>query len=283
MWKRKLCLCVYGNETPIKDQIMLFKKAGFDGFFVSWEDNIDLCDIRNYADEIGMYFQSVHAPFLGASDMWRGGEKAESALAELLKCLSDVASAGVETMVCHAWIGFDTGETPIQSGIENYSKLVERAAELGVKIAFENTEGEEFLHALMQAFVKYENVGFCLDTGHEQCYNRGEDLLALYGNRLIATHINDNLGIKDYNGRITFLDDLHLLPFDGIVDWSVFAQRLNLCGYDRELTFELNLVSKPDRHENDAYGEMPFERYLAEAYKRACRVAAMVSNAKREV
>lgn len=109
------------------------------------------------------------------------------------------------------------------------------------------------------------------------CYNRSKDMLALYGDRLSATHINDNLGIKDYNGAITFKDDLHLLPFDGVKDWGELTKRIQMCGYDGELTFELNLVSKPDRHENDIYGEMPFERYLTEAYKRACRVAALVN------
>lgn len=278
MWKTKLCLGVFSNGVPVKEQIALFKKAGFEGFFLCWEKGVDLKDIRAYADSTGMYFQSVHAPFGRAADMWRGGEKAALALDELLCCLEDVASVGVPILVCHTWIGFYTGEVPTQTGVENYRKLVERAAELGVKIAFENTEGEEFLDALLTAFVGQKNVGFCLDTGHELCYNRGKDMLELYGDRLIATHVNDNLGIKDYDGVITWTDDLHLLPFDGVKDWTEFAKAIRKCGYDKELTFELKLTSKPDRHENDAYAEMPFERYLAEAYKRACRVATLVKS-----
>jgi sugar phosphate isomerase/epimerase len=101
-------------------------------------------------------------------------------------------------------------------------------------------------------------------------------MLALYGDRLIATHINDNLGVSDYTGEIKPQDDLHLLPFDGVKDWTDFAQRIQKCGYNGALTFELKLASQPGRHENDAYREMPFERYLAEAYKRACRVATLV-------
>ncbi len=278
MWKTKLCLNVLKNSVPVKEQIALFKKIGFDGFFVSWQEGVDLKDIRRYADSLDMYFQSVHAPFGRAADMWRGGEKAEGALEELLRCLEDVADAGVEIMVCHAWKGFNTSEAPNQAGVEKYRRLVERANELGVRIAFENTEGEEFLDTLLQAFVGYKNVGFCLDTGHEMCYNRSKDMLALYGDRLIATHINDNLGIKDHNGVISPHDDLHLLPFDGVKDWENFAKRIRNCGYDGELTFELKLASQPDRHENDIYAEMQFERYLVEAYKRACRVAALVKD-----
>ena len=135
MWNNKLCLCVHGGETPVEEQIALFKKVSFDGFFVLWQEGMSLRKIRDFSDSLGMYFQSVHAPFT------------------------------------------------------------------------------------------------------------------------------------------------HILPFDGVVDWADFARRIKACGYNRELTFELNLFSKPGRHENDAYAEMPFETYLTETFERACRVAKLVSNA----
>ena len=105
-------------------------------------------------------------------------------------------------------------------------------------------------------------------------------MLALYGNKLIATHINDNLGIRDYNGKITWIDDLHLLPFDGIIDWADSVRRMNRCDYQDILTFELGIRSKPDRHENDCYAKMTHEEYVAEAYKRACRIAALKQRMK---
>ena len=55
-------------------------------------------------------------------------------------------------------------------------------------------------------------------------------MMALYGDRLLCTHINDNLGIRNYEGRITFIDDLHLLPFDGVADWKWITERLNRHG-----------------------------------------------------
>jgi sugar phosphate isomerase/epimerase len=152
---------------------------------------------------------------------------------------------------------------------------------LGVRIAFENTEGEEALHTLLEAFRDEPNAGFCWDTGHEQCYNRGEDLMAHYSNRLFGTHINDNLGIRAYDGTITCIDDLHLLPFDGIVDWSYVAERLAGWGADNILTFELSPNSMSGRHENDAYQLLGLEGYVAECYKRACRVAALVQRARK--
>ena len=125
----------------------------------------------------------------------------------------------------------------------------------------------------MDAFNGEETVGFCWDSGHEQCYNAYKDMLALYGDRLLGTHLNDNLGISRSDGKIFWTDDLHLLPFDGIIDWTDAVNRLNRVGYNGVLTFELAIHSKPDRHENDKYKDMGFIKYLAEVYARACRIS----------
>lgn len=281
MYKTLLCLGTseqYG--IGICEQIKLFRDTGFEGYFVNWSPETDISAIRSYGDSLGMIFQSIHAPFGRAYDMWCEGEESEHAVSELLDCLDDCAENDVPVMVCHAIIGFDKHE-PNEVGINNYRRIVERARELGVKIAFENTEGEEYLAALMNAFSDYENVGFCWDTGHEMCYNHSRDMMSLYGDRIICTHLNDNLGIKRYDGETIWTDDLHLLPFDGIGDWRDIVGRLNRYGYDGILTFELNKLGKPDRHENDIYADMSIERYVAQAYCRACKVATLKQAEKR--
>ena len=284
MYKTKLCLGTSRSfGISIEDQIALFKATGFEAFFTEYNDNVK--KYRELADELGMIYQSIHAPFwnnkMRIFDMWKVGEEADRAVEELLRCVKDCADVNVPIMILHTYAGFGESEGPNEVGIENFRKVVEEAAKRNVKIAFENTEGEEYLAALMDAFVDYDNVGFCWDTGHELCYNRGKDMTALYGDRLIATHINDNLGIKDFNGNnITNIDDLHLLPFDGINDWNSIAHRLNKCGFDDILTFELIKLSKPNRHENDKYSNMKLEEYVAEAYARACRLAALKSRDK---
>lgn len=275
MYGTKLCLGTSDRfGLTIDEQIKLFKEIGFDGFFVQWDSKTDIKSIKEYADSLGMIFQSVHAPFGKAADLWEHGEKSDIAVEELLDCLRDCAQNDVPVMVCHTIIGFDK-HTPNNIGIENFRKIASEAQKCGVKLAFENTEGEEYLAAVMDGLSDFENVGFCWDSGHEMCYNHSEDMLKLYGDRLISTHLNDNLGIKDFSGKITWLDDLHLLPFDGAADWRNIAARLNECGYDDILTFELIKSSKPGRYENDDYDEMPIRKYLCEAYKRACRFAAL--------
>ena len=276
MWKKKLCLNISGSfGVEPEEQIKLIKNAGFDAFFYEWDpEKID--SVAKTGKEQGMIFQSVHAPFQKAADFWGDNEeKGNKAVEELINCLYDCIKYDVPIMVVHAFIGFKD-HNPTEIGLKRFEKVVKVARENGVKIAFENTEGEEYLFALLEYFKGNDTVCFCWDSGHEMCYNHSKDLLSLFGDRLVATHLNDNLGISDFEGKTIWTDDLHLLPFDGIADWDYNVKRLKNCGFDGILTFELTRFSKPNRHDNDCYMDMSIEQYLAEAYKRACRVAEKV-------
>ena len=278
MWNRKLCLSANENYgLPMAELIKQIHKVGFDAFFPTWNEHPPIDEWAKTAKEENIIIQSVHAPYYIVDAMWKNDDRTQKALSDLLDCLEDCARYEVPIMVTHAFIGFNE-HTPTDIGIENFGKLIKKAEEYGIKIAFENTEGEEYLAALMKAFDKSKALGFCWDSGHELCYNHSKDLLGMYGNHLVATHINDNLGIKDYNGNITCVDDLHLLPYDGIADWDYNIKRLKNAGYDGILTFELKKRSIPERHENDKYVAMSTEEYLTECYIRACKIAYKFMN-----
>ncbi len=284
MYKQKLCLALSdGYGISYEDQIRLFKSAGFEGCAIDLSDRkADAYKIASVAKEENMIISYLHAPFNKSDDMWMEGEIGDIALAELLDRVEICSNLEIPDMVAHAFIGFDSDGIPTRIGIERYGALAVRANELGVKLALENTEGEEYLAALMKELSGIPSVSFCWDTGHELCYNYGKDLLALYGDRLSVTHINDNLGIRNYEGKITYIDDLHLLPFDGITDWNSVAKRIVKCGFNGPLSFELSINSKPGRHENKKYAAMPIEEYVSEAYARACRVANLVIKEREE-
>ena len=276
MHHTRLCLATssqYGLSR--EEQIALFGDRGFDGFFVNWHRGESLLGCRKAAETHHMVFQSVHAPFKNAADFWVEDEQlGHVCVEEQIECLHACADAQVPLMIVHAYKGFVNHE-PNQLGIDRFGKVVQEASKLGIKVALENTEGEEYLAALMNAFAGNSHVGFCWDTGHELCYNGGKDMMALYGSRILGTHINDNLGIRDFEGQVTWLDDLHLMPFDGISDWEFVAQRLAKWGMTETLAFELTTKSKPGRYDNDKYAKMPLEDYVTEAFARACRVAAL--------
>ena len=279
MYKQKLTLCLSSSlEIPEQEQVLLFKKVGFEGF------SIDYSAKKSPVDELvklgrseGMLIPSFHAPFNKSDDMWNPAEIGDHAMEEMLDMLEICARHEIPVMVTHAFIGMEPDEelVDIQTGIERYGAVAVRATELGVKFALENTEGEQYLGILLDSLKSEESVGFCWDTGHELCYNHGNDMMALHGDRLLLTHLNDNLGIRNYEGKITWHDDLHLLPFDGITDWESVAKRLVDHNFDGPLNFELSRFGKPDRLDNEMYRDMTPERYVTAAYARACRVAAL--------
>ena len=271
-------LCIntgIGFEKTTAEMLPLIKEAGFDGFFTSWHEG-KTKQIMRLAEENGLLYQSVHAPFGEVDAMWEPGDKGEYVKEKLISCINECKDAGVPLIVFHAIIGMDK-HSPCDIGLKRFCRVVKRAEKLGINIAFENTEGKEYLDALMSEF-KSQYVGFCWDTGHEQCYNRGEDMTEYYGERLSCTHLNDNLGMAD-KSVMTWLDDAHLMPFDGITDWQTVAERLKKHNYTGEITLELTSRSKPGRNTHDIYSSLSAEEFLETARKRAEKIRNMINGA----
>jgi len=275
MWQQKLGISIYNNyRIPTTEVVKLVKQIGFDAISPEWENDEKLYEIVKTAKEQNMEIQSLHAPYGGAAAMWDINKNMSmEALNELLLPLEACKKYNIPIMVVHTWIGFDSIPAPTRTGLSNYKRLVDKATEYGVKIAFENTEGLDHLEALMEHFKDNDTVGFCWDSGHEMCYNHSKDLLSKFGDRLIMTHINDNLGISRYDGTIYWTDDLHLLPYDGVANWDYNIERLKKSNKLEILNFELNIRPKPNRYENAFYEKMTLEEYYTEAYKRACKIA----------
>ena len=262
-----------GFDLDQIEMLRRIKAVGFDAAFLSWKEGCALAEWKAESDALGLEIPFIHAPFSKIEKIWEDDELGDVALQTQLRCVEDCAKNGLYTVVCHIYKGFDKEEIPTEIGFARLKTLLDRAQELGVRVAVENTEGDAYLDAVLERFWEHPALGFCIDSGHELCYNRGRDLITRYGDRLIATHLDDNLGISGES--IFWHDDLHLLPWDGVVDFEGVAKRLQSVGFDGTLMFELTVKSKPNRHENDAYLAMGCDAYLQEAYRRAVRFAKL--------
>ena len=275
--KHLLGINVLANSAePDEKLISYIRRAGFDACFTGWSEDASVMDAC--ADAVareGLIYQSIHAPFHKVSRLWEDeGEEGEAYLSMLLSCLRDCKRLGVPIMVTHPIIGMDR-HNPTELGVRRYAALVEEAERLGVCVAFENLEGEEYLALLMERLGDSSAVGFCWDTGHELCYNDSKDMLSLYGKKLVATHLNDNMGRTDPTVNITWHDDAHMLPLDGIADWAGIMARLRRERYEGILTFELKIANNPGRHTNDAYQAWSTEEFYRKAFERAKQVAQL--------
>lgn len=275
MWKQKIGISIDNTyNNPISEVMQILKQIGFDAVSPVYTDNESLSETIRSARECGLFIQSLHVPFGKAAGMWSRNETVFSpALEEQKKALAVCAKEKIPVMVVHTWIGFTYTFDASDLHFDNFDILVDEAEKHGIKIAFENTEGEEYLFALMEHYKNCSTVGFCWDSGHEMCYNHSKDLLARFGERLIMTHLNDNLGISSFDGTTFWTDDLHLLPYDGIADWDDTVARLKKSSKQEYLNFELSIRSKPERFDNEIYRQMSLPLYFSEAYKRACKLA----------
>ena len=260
-----------GTGLSIEEHVALLREIGWNGFFTGWNPE-KTPQWKEAADKYGMLYTSIHAPFTGAALLWQTGEAADAEVQRMLDCLDDCAKHQIPVMVIHPFIGFED-HTPTEAGIVNFGKIVQHADALGIRLGFENVEGEEYLAALYDAFHDHPSFGFCFDAGHELCYNRGKDMLALYGEKLCHTHLNDNVGVTGKD--IFWTDDLHLVMGDGIADWKGVMRRIRACDYSGVLTCELTLSNKPDKHTHDGYAAMPIKDFYTLALSRMQAIGAM--------
>ncbi|MBQ9131233.1 MAG: hypothetical protein IJX62_02010 [Clostridia bacterium] len=148
---RKLCINTgaYAGLTTAQALVSI-KKAGFDACFTDWSNREQGGLQAQAVKESGLIYQSIHAPFGKVYTLWEEQEAGEAYLQVQLDCLEDCRRYEVPVMIVHPSIGMDR-HTPTELGLERFSRLVKAAEGTGVKLAFENVEGMEYLEALMNA------------------------------------------------------------------------------------------------------------------------------------
>lgn len=130
-----------GLGITVPEHLRFAAEAGFDAFFAGWSGSQRLSEVISLGKELGLTAQSVHAPFGKVNLLWEDpGAEGDAVLQTLTECLEGCSDNSVDIMVSHAYIGFGP-QSPSALGVERFGRLFDRASELGVKVAVENTEG----------------------------------------------------------------------------------------------------------------------------------------------
>lgn len=253
---RTLCLDIF-DGIPHPQLLPMVKAAGFDGFFTDWGFAHDLSQLKQQMDQataLGLICENSHATIPGAELIWSDDPAVETYLQTLFLCLDNCAALNIPILVVHV----SPEKNPeFRRGIRRMERVVDYAAQKGVRIAFENTSSEDYLVRTIRHFDGCPTVGFCYDSGHEAFCTPGARFLPQVGDRLFQTHLHD-----------TFPDgDHHLLPFDGSLDFQRICRELREVDYQGSLTLELTY--RP-------YAAIPPERFLSRCYDIACRLANML-------
>lgn len=247
----------------MEERFRLIKQAGFDSVFLWWGDEYKEVDgpkeqHPDLARGQGLILENVHLPYWEANELWTDSLKSDELVEVYAKGINGCAEHGIPTAVMHITRG---SEPPPMNpkGMERIKMLVELAEKGNVNIALENLRKPEYLEYLLSG-IDSDRLGFCYDSGHENCYTKGEDFLPKYGSRLMTMHLHDNDGTEDQ----------HLIPGEGDIDWQAMVQKLDAAQNTGALTFEVTNEFSGLRE-----GETP-EEFLRRAYSTAVWIRDMI-------
>ncbi len=259
-----------GND--IFKNMELIKAAGFDSTFFYWDDDTDIQKYMEKANMLDLEVESLHAPYRDVNSVWLEGDEGDAFIEKIRRAIKTAAKYNIAVVVLHTSKDIDPPKTsPI--GLLRFKKLIIEAERKGVKLAFENTKIIRHLSLILEYF-KSDSVGYCYDCSHEKCYTPGYHFMPLFGDRAFCTHIHDNNGLaetKDISDR----DDLHRIPFDGIIDFERVCNEIKESGYKGNLTLELK-NGEPSCY----YKDLTAEEFYKKAFVAAEKLRAMVDGGK---
>lgn len=261
-------------DRPLEQVIELLHLAGFSAVSPLWSPDLPMDNLTAQVQKCGMTIQSLHAPHAETASLWNPRDPSSAIPRNnILGCIEACANYQIPIAVVHCWQGlhYTFPDTPLDYSILDH--IVDYAGMKNVSIAFENLEGEEYLLALMNRYKSLPHIGYCWDTGHDHCYPHKMDFLDAFGDRLIMTHLNDNLGLRDPGGIPTGKDDLHFLPYDGNICWESAIARLKGLPKQEILNFEIKKRSKSSAPEDLIYDSLSLEEFTNLAGHRARRIA----------
>ena len=253
----------YVKTFPLSltDTFALFSQTGFRSVFTMHEGAEETERYAIAAAGAGLAYESLHAPWDGINTMWLEGEAGEHMLRRLTDCLDDCSRNGIPIAVVHLSSGRNA-PCVNDLGHSRFDRLIEHAVKTGVTVAFENQRFLANLAFVMELYRDIPQVGVCWDLGHESCFADGREYMPLFGDRLVYTHIHDNL--SQPNG------DLHMIPFDGNINFARRAEHLRNSGFSGTLTLEIIPDSSP------FYSDITAEAYYQKAFAAACRLGALI-------
>jgi sugar phosphate isomerase/epimerase len=269
--KTKFCLALSNtfNLGEI-EQMEKFYNHGIDGFFPLYVCDEQIYKLAEFAGKKGLFFQSIHAKHQSVYSLWCESD-ATAVMEDLKNTIKCSSKVGVNRVIIHPCAGVRYKD-PTLMGLKRFGDILECANKYGVYLCFENLEGTQILDAILNEYNNCENAKLCYDCGHENCYATHK-VVDKYKDKIFTLHINDNVGIRSEEKVITPFDDLHLLPFDGNVNFERVVKLIKHAKLENELTFELKIHKDSVA---DKYRKMDFDDYLTLATQRMKKVASML-------
>ena len=204
-----------------------------------------LYKIRKKLEENGLFVNQIHGPWRWPVNDSTEDERA-SRFGKMTKALVIAKHLGAKYMAVHPLMPFGDdsmykAEEVYSINVRYYSSLANVAQNLGVIICLENLSFQKFPISRTEDVLKlidrinHPNVKMCFDTGHAHILGESlSDSIRHIGNeKLKILHVHDNNGVND--------DHVH--PYDGTIDWSDVAEGLYDIGYNGVFSLETTPIN----------------------------------------
>jgi len=212
--------------TPF-ETIDAIAHVGFKNVFIEWYNKdweISQEEQLNYIRSKGLNIIFAHLGYQKINDLWledKGHEHVERFKNDIRICKKN----GIDLVVMHL-TSKNAAPSFGEVGLNRLKEIVTYANELGVRVAFENTKIKGYQEYVIQ---NIEEAGICFDSGHYHAHFNDEFDFSLFKDKILAVHLHDNHGMEDE----------HLLPFDGTLDWENIVKELKENHYEGPITMEL--------------------------------------------
>ena len=247
----------FDHHLPIAECYRMIRQAGFDGVTIWWSKTLGRDDYRDgptLAHKTGLFIDNIHAPTDITTGLWLDNIEGDAVTGRLLHCVKDCAEFEIPAMVVHLP---DEKNPPLNElGLDRIKRVMEQAERWDINVALENLMYNIESLAFVLDRIDSPLLGFCYDSGHQNCYTPSEDLLTRFSDRLMVLHLHDNDGSGDQ----------HLLPFDGTIDWPATMKAIARAGYSGEIGLELM---------NWSYQDLSAEEFLRIAFERGKQLEAL--------
>lgn len=255
--------CLYGLLDEV-ETLRLAKSIGFEAFTTGIIDLREVSELKDEAEKLGMDFPFLHAPFSGINNMWIDGDAYKTIFGGMTKAIDSASACGVPAVVVHVSSGWNAPHVN-DLGLSRFDALIDYAENKNVIVAFENLRMVGNLTCLMDRYEKNPFVRYCYDCGHAHCYTNPVEWLDIFTDKLIATHIHDNMS-RPLGDKSTDPDS-HWLPFDGTFNYHEMMRKLNKYGYSGPLVLEVFRGARED------YKKLSPEQFMTTCYDRIIRMS----------
>ncbi len=209
-------------------------------------------DFCRYIDGEGFSIPQGHLIFMNEGNITSRDNT--YAVDNLKKNLDIFYELGVKAAVLH-YSNFGTDVVPIEEWfdvrIDALNRLIEHIKNTDIVICLENLSrihdyDAGHLLKMCKAVDNPKHIGICLDTGHLNISQRGNqyDFIMQAGKYLKAMHVHDNRG--EQNGVIGLPCDWHIMPFDGgNINWQDVKRGVRDLNYQGLFSFEMGNHTVP--------------------------------------